>query len=206
MYLLDDHEVVRDGLRQLLEATEDLRVVGEAATGRDAIREIRALRPRIAVLDVRLPDISGVEVCREVRSSTPETACLMLTSFPDDEALMNAIIGGAAGYVLKEVTGRDLVGDIRKVAQGETLIDPELARRALDRGVGQTNHDPLRSLTEQEQQILSLIAEGLTNRQIAGRIFLSEKTVKNYVSRVMAKLGVSHRTQAAIFALRHRPE
>jgi DNA-binding NarL/FixJ family response regulator len=202
VFLLDDHEVVRQGVRSLIEADGDMLVVGEAATAEEALTAIPEARPRVAVLDVRLPDGSGVEVCREVRSRHPEVACLMLTSFSDDEALFDAIMAGASGYVLKEVGGSDLVGDIRKVAAGHSLLDPELTNRALSRIQARRQEEREDHLTPQEERILSHIAEGMTNRQIAESMYLSEKTVKNYVSNLLAKLGVSRRTEAAVYAVR----
>jgi DNA-binding NarL/FixJ family response regulator len=208
VFLLDDHEVVREGLRHLLESDPDMEVVGEAGTAAEALDRIGAARPRVAVLDVRLPDGSGVEVCREVRSQYHDIACLMLTSFSDDEALFDAIMAGASGYVLKEVRGRDLVGDIRKVAAGHSLMDPVLTARAMERMRTRRAEETADHLTPQEQKILDLIAEGLTNRQIAERMYLSEKTVKNYVSNMLSKLGMSRRTEAAVYAVRHgaKPE
>ncbi len=202
VFLLDDHEVVREGLRHLLDSAGDMEVVGEAGTGADAIEGIARTEPRVAVLDVRLPDFSGVEVCREVRSAHPNVACLMLTSFSDEEALFDAIMAGASGYVLKEVRGSDLVGDIRKVASGHSLLDPELTQKIMHRlreGKGGAQGE---KLTPQEQRILALIAEGMTNRQIADTMYLSEKTVKNYVSNLLAKLGMARRTEAAVYAIR----
>jgi two-component system, NarL family, response regulator DevR len=203
VFLLDDHEVVREGLRHLLESDPDMEVVGEASTAAEALARIGDAAPRVAVLDVRLPDGSGVEVCREVRSHYHEIACLMLTSFSDDEALFDAIMAGASGYVLKEVRGSDLVGDIRKVAAGHSLLDPVLTARVMERMRTRRQEETADHLTPQEQKILDLIAEGLTNRQIAERMYLSEKTVKNYVSNMLAKLGMSRRTEAAVYAVRH---
>jgi two-component system, NarL family, response regulator DevR len=203
VFLLDDHEVVREGLRHLLESDPDMEVVGEASTAAEALVRIGDAAPRVAVLDVRLPDGSGVEVCREVRSHHHEIACLMLTSFSDDEALFDAIMAGASGYVLKEVRGSDLVGDIRKVAAGHSLLDPVLTARVIERMRTRRQEETADHLTPQEQKILDLIAEGLTNRQIAERMYLSEKTVKNYVSNMLAKLGMSRRTEAAVYAVRH---
>lgn len=203
VFLLDDHEVVREGLRHLLEAEDDMAVVGEAATATEALARIPELKPRVAVLDVRLPDGNGVEVCREVRSRHHDIACLMLTSFSDDEAVFDAIMAGASGYVLKEVRGSDLITDIRKVAAGHSLLDPELTSRVMARMRSQKSEDRTDQLTPQEQRILDLIAEGLTNRQIAENMYLSEKTVKNYVSNLLAKLGMSRRTEAAVYAVRH---
>lgn len=202
VFLLDDHEVVRQGVRSLIEADGDMLVVGEAGTAEAALRTIPEARPRVAVLDVRLPDGSGVEVCRELRAHYPEVACLMLTSFSDDEALLDAIMAGASGYVLKEVGGSDLLGDIRKVAAGHSLLDPELTDRALRRVRAGQQEERENHLTPQEERILSHIAEGMTNRQIAESMYLSEKTVKNYVSNLLAKLGVSRRTEAAVYAVR----
>lgn len=202
VFLLDDHEVVRRGLRELLESEYDLVVVGEAGTAEEAYRRIPATSPDIAVLDVRLPDGDGVEVCREIRSSHPEIACLILTSYADDEALFSAIMAGAAGYVLKQVRGTDLVDGIRRVARGESLLDPRVTARVLERVRRNDEPEELASLTNQERRILDLIAEGLTNRQIGERMYLAEKTVKNYVSNLLAKLGMSRRTEAAVYAAR----
>jgi two-component system response regulator DevR len=202
VFLLDDHEVVRDGLRHLLEAEDDMEVVGEAGTAAEAIDGIAALSPQVAVLDVRLPDGSGVEVCREVRSRDHGLACLMLTSFSDDEALFDAIMAGAAGYVLKQVRGSDLVADIRKVAAGHSLLDPELTERVMQRLKARQAQQQAEHLTPQEERILEFISEGLTNRQIAEKMYLSEKTVKNYVSNLLSKLGMSRRTEAAVYAVR----
>jgi DNA-binding NarL/FixJ family response regulator len=201
VFLLDDHEIVRRGVRDMLEAEPDLTVVGEAGTAESALARIPALRPDVAVLDVRLPDGDGVSVCREIRSRMPEVACLMLTSFGDDEALFDAIMAGAAGYVLKQIRGTDLVGAVRTVARGESMLDPEAASKVMARMRDQASKaDPLAGLTPQERKILELIGEGLTNRQIGERMFLAEKTVKNYVSALFAKLGMERRTQAAAYA------
>ena len=203
VFLLDDHEVVRRGVRDLLEAEPDIRVVGEAGTAASALARIEALRPDVAVLDVRLPDGDGVSVCREIRSRMPEVACLMLTSFGDDEALFGAIMAGAAGYVLKQIRGTDLVGAVRTVASGQSMLDPRAASQLMARLRDQpASHDPLAGLSAQERRILELIGEGLTNRQIGERMALAEKTVKNYVSALFAKLGMHHRTQAAAYAVR----
>jgi DNA-binding NarL/FixJ family response regulator len=203
VFLLDDHEVVRRGVRELLEAEPDITVVGEAATVDSALARIPALRPDVAVLDVRLPDGDGVSVCRALRSRMPETACLMLTSFGDDQAFFDAIMAGAAGYVLKQIRGTDLIGAVRTVASGESMLDPEAAGRVLRRMRAQAQAaDPLSDLTEQERRILELIGEGLTNRQIGDRLRLAEKTVKNYISVLFAKLGMQRRTQAAAYAAR----
>jgi DNA-binding NarL/FixJ family response regulator len=203
VFLLDDHEVVRAGIRAMLEATEDLEVVGEASTVAEALERIPAARPQVALLDVRLPDGSGVEVCREIHSTYPDIVCLMLTSYADDEALYAAILAGAAGYVLKQVGVGDLVDDIRRVGAGESLIDPSVSVLVLERLRAGPREDPrLASLTAQERNVLDLIAEGKTNRQIADELYLAEKTVKNYVSNLLAKLGMERRTQAATFAVR----
>jgi len=197
---------VRRGVRDMLEAEPDITVVGEAGTAESALARIPALRPDVAVLDVRLPDGDGVTVCREVRSRMPDVACLMLTSFGDDEALFDAIMAGAAGYVLKQIRGTDLVGAVRTVARGESMLDPDAASRVLARMRDQAaKTDPLAGLTQQERKILELIGEGLTNRQIGERLFLAEKTVKNYVSTLFAKLGMERRTQAAAYASRVFP-
>ena len=201
VFLLDDHEVVRQGLRALLESTGSIEVVGEAGTAAEAAARIPALHPDVAVLDARLPDGSGIEVCRGVRAVDPSIRALILTSYDDDEALFAAIMAGAAGYVLKDVKGLDLVAAIRQVADGNSLIDPTLTARVLERvRNGPATAPELAELTEQELKLLALIAEGLTNRQIGERMFLAEKTVKNYVSSILAKLGLERRTQAAVLA------
>src|SRR5262245_24199411 len=203
VFLLDDHEIVRRGVRDLLEAEADITVIGEAGTAQSALARIPALRPDVAILDVRLPDGDGVTVCREIRSQLPQVACLMLTSFGDDEALFDAIMAGAAGYVLKQIRALDLVGAVRTVAAGGSLLDPEAATRVMRRMREQAaRSDPLAELTGQERRILELIGEGLTNRQIGERMFLAEKTVKNYVSALFAKLGLERRAQAAAYAAR----
>ncbi|HEY3903940.1 MAG TPA: response regulator transcription factor [Streptosporangiaceae bacterium] len=203
VFLLDDHEIVRRGVRELLEAERDITVIGEAGTAESALARIPALRPDVAILDVRLPDGDGVSVCREIKSRLPEVACLMLTSFGDDEALFDAIMAGAAGYVLKQIRGTDLVGAVRTVASGASLLDPRAASRVMQRMRDQASaEDPLAALTGQERKILGLIGEGLTNRQIGERMFLAEKTVKNYVSALFSKLGMERRTQAAAYAAR----
>ncbi len=203
VFLLDDHEIVRRGLKELLEAEPDIAVIGEAGTAASALARIPALKPDVAVLDVRLPDGDGVSVCRDIRSKMPEVACLMLTSFGDDEALFDAIMAGAAGFVLKQIRGTDLVGAVRALAAGESTLDPEAASRVMKRMRDQASHsDPLTGLTAQERRVLELIGEGLTNRQIGERLFLAEKTVKNYVSALFAKLGMERRTQAAAYAAR----
>ncbi|MGH8968697.1 MAG: response regulator [Actinomycetes bacterium] len=204
VFLLDDHEVVRRGLKDLLEADGDIEVVGESALAEEAARRIPALRPHVAVLDGRLPDGSGIDVCREIRSRHPEIAALILTSYDDDEALFSAIMAGAAGYVLKQVRGNDLVDAVRRVARGQSLLDPAVTQQVLDRlREGPKEDKALAPLTDQERRILELIGEGLTNRQIAERMFLAEKTVKNYVSSLLSKLGLERRTQAAVFAAKH---
>jgi len=203
VFLLDDHEIVRTGLRSLLESTDDLEVVGEAGTVAEAMSRIPALQPDVAILDVRLPDGSGVEVCRDVRSKLPTTACIMLTSYADDEALFTSIMAGSSGYVLKQVGGSSLVDDVRRVAAGESLLDPALTDRVLRRLREGPEEEPLlASLTNQERRILDQIAEGKTNRQIAEDMYLAEKTVKNYVSNLLTKLGMERRTQAASYATR----
>jgi DNA-binding NarL/FixJ family response regulator len=202
VFLLDDHEIVRRGVKELLEAEPDITVVGEAGSAASALARIPALKPDVAVLDVRLPDGDGVSVCREIRSHMPEVACLMLTSFSDDEALFDAIMAGAAGYVLKQIRGTDLVGAVRTVASGESMLDSEAASRVMARMRQPSQSDPLARLTPQERRILELIGEGLTNRQIGERMYLAEKTVKNYVSGLFAKLGMERRTQAAAYASR----
>jgi two-component system, NarL family, response regulator DevR len=200
VFLLDDHEIVRDGVRALLEGVTGMEVVGEAGTAAEALARVPPTRPDVAILDVRLPDGSGVEVCRELRSAHPEVQCLMLTSFADDEALFEAIVAGAAGYLLKQVRGTDIVDAIRRVAAGESLLDPTLTKRVLERMRQPPQEDQrLACLTGQERKILALIADGLTNRQIGERMFLAEKTVKNYVSNLLTKLGMQRRTQAAVF-------
>ena len=205
IFLLDDHEVVRRGVRELLELEPDLEVVGEASTAEEALRRISPTRPDVAILDVRLPDGSGVEVCRDIRSRHPEVACLMLTSYADDEALFEAIMAGAAGYVLKQVRGADLVDAVRRVAAGQSLLDPVITAQVLDRLRRRPEEDEgVQGLSEQEQKILDLLTEGLTNRQIGERLFLAEKTVKNYMSNLLAKLGMHRRTEAALYAARIR--
>jgi DNA-binding NarL/FixJ family response regulator len=203
VFLLDDHEIVRRGVRDLLEAEPGITVIGEAGTATAALARIPALKPDVAVLDIRLPDGDGVTVCRDLRSKMPQLACLMLTSYSDDEALVDAIMAGAAGYVLKQIRGTDLVGAIRTIASGQSLLDPQAAATVMRRIRDQaTAADPLAALTDQERRILALIGEGLTNRQIGDRLFLAEKTVKNYVSALFAKLGMQRRAQAAAYAAR----
>lgn len=205
IFLLDDHEIVRHGIRDLLEAQDDLTVVGEAGTAGEALELIPALLPDVAVLDARLPDGSGIEVCRDVRAAHPEVKVIILTSFDDDEALFSAIMAGAAGYALKQIRGNDLVEAVRHVAEGQSLLDPAVTAQVLDRiRNAPAPKDPLAELTSQERRILGLIGQGMTNRQIAGEMYLAEKTVKNYVSQLLSKLGLQRRTQAAVLAEKHR--
>jgi len=206
VFLLDDHEIVRRGLRELLESDGDIEVVGESGLAQEATRRIPALRPDVAVLDGRLPDGSGIDVCRDIRSQHPEIAALILTSYDDDEALFSAIMAGAAGYVLKQIRGTDLLDTVRRVAAGQSMLDPAVTRQVLERLRKGPEEDPaLAALTAQERRILEHIGEGMTNRQIAEAMFLAEKTVKNYVSALLAKLGLERRTQAAVFASKHLP-
>jgi two-component system, NarL family, response regulator DevR len=203
VFLLDDHEVVRRGLREMLEADGRLEVVGEAGTAEQALSRIPPTNPHVAVLDVRLPDGDGIEVCREVRSRHPEVRCVMLTSFADDEALFQAMLAGAVGYIPKQLKGAAIVDAVRRVAEGQSLLDPAVAARARDRLREQHKEDErLARLSAQERTILEHIADGLTNRQIAERLNLAEKTVKNYVSNLLAKMGMERRTQAAVYATR----
>ncbi|GAA3494960.1 response regulator transcription factor [Streptomyces prasinosporus] len=208
VFLLDDHEVVRRGVHDLLNDEPDISVVGEAATVEQALVRVPALRPQVAVLDVRLPDGDGVSVCRELRSGMPDLACLMLTSFDDEEALLDSIMAGASGYVLKQIQGSDLVAAVRTVARGQSLLDPSATTKLMARlrGGQQKEEEPdaLPGLTEREREILALIGEGLTNRQIGQRLYLAEKTVKNHISRLLAKLGVERRIQAAVIATEAR--
>jgi len=204
VYLLDDHEIVRRGLKELLEAEGDITVVGESGLAQEATRRIPALQPDVAILDARLPDGSGIDVCREVRSQDPSIKALILTSYDDDDALFAAIMAGAAGYILKQVRGNDFVDTVRRVAAGQSTLDPSVTAKVLERvRTGPPRDKELEALTAQEQKILELIGQGLTNRQIAESVFLAEKTVKNYVSSMLAKLGLTSRTQAAIFATKH---
>ena len=204
VYLLDDHEVVRRGIKDLLESEGDIVVVGESASAAEASRRIPALRPDVAILDGRLPDGSGIDVCRDVRSVDPSIAVLILTSFDDDEALFSAIMAGASGYVLKQVRGNDLVETVRRVAGGQSALDPAVTRQVLYRLRRGPEVDPaVAPLTPQETRLLELIGQGMTNRQIAQTMHLAEKTVKNYVSAVLAKLNLERRTQAAVFAAKH---
>ena len=207
VFLLDDHEVVRRGVRDLLEQSGEIEIVGEAGTAEEALARIPSARPDVAVLDMRLPDGNGVEVCREIRSRDASINCLILTSFSDDEALFDAIMAGAAGYLLKQIKGTDLVDAVKRVAGGQSLLDPEITARVLERlRTPPAEDERMARLTEQERKILDLIAEGLTNRQIAERMFLAEKTVKNYVSNLLSKLGMERRTEAAVFAARMQDE
>ncbi len=200
VFLLDDHEIVRRGIANLIGDEPDIVVVGEAGSAAAALARIPAARPDVAVLDARLPDGSGIDVCREIRSSMPEVRCLILTSYDDNDAIFAAVMAGAAGYLLKEVRGPSFVDAIRQVAAGKSLLDPAVTERLLSRlRDGQPKDDKLSSLTEREREILTLITEGLTNKQIGERLFLAEKTVKNYVSGLLAKLGMQRRTQAAVY-------
>ncbi|WP_307815923.1 response regulator transcription factor [Myceligenerans indicum] len=207
VFLLDDHEVVRRGVAAMLTAEPDIEVIGEAGTAAQALARVPALQPDVAVLDVRLPDGDGVQVCRALRSQVPDVACLMLTSFADDDALFDAVMAGASGYVLKQIHGTDLVSAVRTVASGQSLLDPATTARMLqqirDRAA---RRDPLAALSEQERRILDLIGEGLTNRQIGERIFLAEKTVKNYVSTILTKLDMRRRTQVAALSAQLKAE
>lgn len=207
MLLVDDHEVVRAGLKTLIESQEDMTVVGEAGTAEDGVRRVGYDEPDVAVLDVRLPDMSGVEACREIRSRFPDVSVLMLTSFADEEALMAAILAGASGYVLKRIKSDELIDDIRRVGRGESLLDPEMTERLFTRLREGESEDPLLSrLTKQERTIVEHIANGMTNRQIADEMFLAEKTVKNYVSNLLAKMGMSRRSEAAAHVARIQAE
>ena len=197
VFLVDDHEIVRRGVAELINAEPDLEVVGEASTVKQALGRIAATLPDVAVLDVRLPDGSGIDLCRDIRSAHPEVQCLMLTAYDDDEASYTAVLAGAAGYVLKDIRGTGLLDSIRKVAHGHSLVDPSISQRVVVRATEARTPDTELSL--RERQVLELIAEGLTNRQIAERLELAEKTVKNYVSGLLAKLGMERRTQAAVY-------
>lgn len=203
VFLADDHELVRRGLSDLFSTQEGIEVVGEAATGAEAMRAIAVTKPDVAILDVQFPDINGVEVCREVRSTTPETACVMLTSFSDDEALRNAILAGACGYLLKQAHGTSIVKAVRAAAAGKRLFDTHAEQRAVERLRAGVPGDPLLgTLSNQERKVLALVANGCTNREIARELGLAEKTVKNYVSNLLGKMGVESRTQAAVYAVR----
>ena len=204
VFLLDDHEIVRRGVRDLLESEGDIKVVGEASTEAEAIGRVHALDPDVAILDVRLEDGNGVVACREIRSLHPRTACLILTSFADDEALFQAIMAGAAGYVLKQIRSGDLVDAVRRVAAGQSLLDPAVTARVLERvRRGPEEDELIARLSTQEREVLQLLAEGLTNRQIAARLYLAEKTIKNYVTSVLSKMGMARRTEAAVYAATH---
>ncbi|MBG6098127.1 DNA-binding NarL/FixJ family response regulator [Nocardioides luteus] len=201
VYLLDDHEVVRQGLTTLLDSHDDIAVVGQGGTAAQAREDIDRIQPDVCVLDARLPDGSGIEVCREVRAAYPDMLALILTSYDDDEALFSAIMAGAKGYVLKDIRGNDLVEAIRTVSGGGSLLDPLMTAKVMEKMRNPDGESPqMQALTPQEKRLLALIGEGLTNREIAGRMFLAEKTVKNYVSSILAKLGVQRRTQAALMA------
>ncbi len=205
VFLMDDHEVVRRGVHDLLDAEPDLQVVGEAGTVEQTLARVPALRPDVAILDMRLPDGDGVTVCRELRSRMPDLACLILTSFDDEEALLDAIMAGASGYVLKQISGTDLVSAVRTVASGQSMLDPGATTRLMARLRGEAAPAPssdLPRLTDREREVLALVGEGLTNRQIGQRLYLAEKTVKNHISRLLAKLGVERRVQAALIATR----
>jgi len=207
VFLVDDHEIVRRGLADLLELERDIEVVGEASTSLDALHRLPAANPDVAILDVRLPDGSGVEICREIRQILPNTKALILTSYADDQALFESIMAGASGFVLKEIKGTDLVDAVRKIADGGSLLDPAATQSVLDRmRRGNKSEDKLDRLTDQERRILELIGEGHTNRQIGDQLFLAEKTVKNYVSSILAKLDMSRRTQAAAWVARYQAE
>lgn len=201
VFLVDDHEVVRRGIADLLTSDPELEVIGDAGSVSEAMARIPALQPDVAVLDVRLPDGNGIELCRDLLSSLPELRCLMLTSFTSDEAMLEAILAGASGYVVKDIKGMELARAIKEVGAGRSLLDNRAAAALMAKLRGDAEQkDPLSALTEQERTLLGLLSEGLTNRQIAARMFLAEKTVKNYVSRLLAKLGMERRTQAAVFA------
>lgn len=205
VFLLDDHEIVRRGIKDLLESAGDIVVVGESGTAAEATSRIPALRPDVAILDARLPDGSGIDVCRDVRSQDPSINVLILTSYDDDDALFSAIMAGASGYILKQVRGTDFIETVRRAAAGQSTLDPAVTAQVLERLRTGPQVDPaIARLSDQEQRILALIGEGMTNRQIAEAMFLAEKTVKNYVSSLLATLGVENRTQAAIYATRHQ--
>ncbi len=207
VFLLDDHEIVRRGIADLLSAADDIEVVGEAGTAAEALRRIPAVQPDVALLDGRLPDGSGIDVCRDIRSTYPDIRCLILTSYDDDDALFAAVMAGASGYLLKEIRGSSLLDGIRQVNAGRSLLDPTVTERVMHRlRVGEQQDPRLAGLTDRERDILNLIADGLTNRQIGEHLFLAEKTVKNYVSALLSKLGMQRRTQAAVFGseLKHK--
>jgi len=199
IFLLDDHEIVRRGIAELLDAVPGFEVVGEAGRAQQAVARVLAVKPDVAILDARLPDGSGIDVCREIRSALPQTYCLILTSYDDDEAVLASVLAGASGYVLKEVRTAGLVDAIRQIAQGRSLIDPAVIAQVMERiKAGSPADHRLAALTEREREVLDLIADGLTNRQIGERLFLTEKTIKNYVSSLLSKLGMQRRTQAAV--------
>jgi two-component system response regulator DevR len=202
LYLVDDHEIVRRGLRELFEPHEDIEVVGEASNAEEALSRVPGARPDVAILDVRLPGTGGVELCRDLRAALPGLRCLMLTSFSDVDALLSAVLAGASGYLLKEIRGPELVSAVRRVAAGQSLIDPALAASAMERLRGGHEDERIARLSSQERRILDLIAEGKTNRQIGEELYLAEKTVKNYVSHLLAKMGFARRTEAAVYAAR----
>lgn len=206
VFLVDDHEIVRRGVADLINAERDLEVVGEASTMRQALARVPAVMPDVAVLDVRLPDGSGIDLCREIRSRHPEVVCLMLTAYDDDEASRTAVLAGAAGYVLKDIRGQGLLDSIRRVARGEVLVDTAVSRRVVEQAAAPAGSasGPTEMLSLREKQILALIADGLTNRQIGDQLDLAEKTVKNYVSGLLAKLGMERRTQAAVYGAQVR--
>jgi DNA-binding NarL/FixJ family response regulator len=207
LLVVDDHEVVRQGLVSLLERREHFQVVAEAGTAAEAVEMARKFEPDLVVMDVRLPDGSGIEACREIRAEFPNTKVVILTSYPDEEAVLSAIIAGASGYLLKQIRGRDLVSSLESVGRGDSLLDPAVTEKVLDRvrriATG-TYTDEMAQLTQQEQKILLLVAEGKTNKEIASEVFLSDKTVKNYVSSILSKLNLERRAQAAAFVARHR--
>jgi two-component system response regulator DevR len=205
VFLVDDHEVVRRGIADMINAEPDLEVGGAASTARQAVARVAATVPDVAVLDVRLPDGSGIDVCRTIRSANPEVQCLMLTAYDDDEASYSAVLAGAAGYVLKDIRGQHLVESIRRVAKGESLVQKAVTRKVVTELTGTATDSPASNLTTRERQVLELIAEGLTNRQIGDQLDLAEKTVKNYVSGLLAKLGMARRTQAAVYGAGLRP-
>jgi two-component system, NarL family, response regulator DevR len=207
VFLLDDHELVREGIRSLLESDQEIEVVGEATTAAEALTRVPLARADVAILDVRLEEGNGIEVCRELRSASPELACLMLTSFADDDALYASVMAGAAGYVLKQIKARDLIEDVKKVANGESLMDPRALARVVERIAHPPKADPIMdSLSPQEKRILEHISEGMTNKQIAESMFLAEHTIKNYVTGLLRKLRMSSRTEAAIYATRQKAQ
>jgi len=205
VFLVDDHEVVRRGIAEMINAEADLEVVGEAANARQAVARVAATVPDVAVLDVRLPDGSGIDVCRTIRSANPGVQCLMLTAYDDDEASYSAVLAGASGYVLKDIRGQHLIDSIRRVARGESLVQKAVTRKVVTELTGSNSDSSTANLTTRERQVLELIADGLTNRQIGEHLDLAEKTVKNYVSGLLAKLGMARRTQAAVFGAGLRP-